>query len=220
MKIRDIKLLCASLAMLATVFAVSHSSAAVILTIDISNPATATFTATGAFAQNDDIADTFLNEGFTLLRIFNSPATGGPGFFDTSTLFSPGGNFAYTNLFVVTISGEDRDLNIAGSGFSTQDFSVTAPALTGSATADLADWLPFLTAGVTGNIIAGDPIYSTVIIGQYQVIPEPGTALLAVGGCVLAFLLWQKRAKRRRSAGFLSVHPACRSRLSQFPPTR
>lgn len=207
MKTRSIKLLCNSLAVLATALAAPRASAAVILTIDISNTAQATFSATGAFAQNDDIDDTFLNEGFTLLGIFNSSATGGPSFFDTSTLFSPGGNFAYTNLFVVTISGEDLDLNIAGSGFSTQDFSVTASAFTGSATADLTDWAPFLAIGSTGNILAGDPSYNTVIIGQYTVIPEPGTTgLLVAGGCALACLF------RRKSHGKLIFRWGVRKR--------
>lgn len=197
MKTRSIKLLCNSLAVLATALAAPRASAAVILTIDISNPAQTVLTATGAFAQNDDVDDTSLNEGFTLLGIFNSAASSGPDFFDTSTLFSPGGNFAYTNLFVVTMSGDDLDLNIAGSGFSTQDFSVTAPAFTGAATADFTDWLPFLTPGATGNILAGDPTYSTVIIGQYAVIPEPGTvALLIAGGCLFAGL-FRRRSLRK-----------------------
>lgn len=175
-------------ALIATLLA-SPAFSAVILTIDISNPATTTFSATGAFAQNDDIDDTFLNEGFTLLNFFSSSAIGGPQGFDTSTLRSPGGNFAYTTLFPVSLFGtEDLDLNIAGSGFSTQDFSITEPAFFNSATADLTDWVTFLQAGRTGDILAGDPTYNTVMIGQYAVIPEPATGLLLAGGLLITSL--------------------------------
>jgi hypothetical protein len=175
-------------------FTASAGKAAVILTIDISNPSATVFSATGAFAQNNDIDSTFLNEGFTLLGFFNAPADGGPNYFDTSTLYSPGGSFAYTTLFVISISGTDLDLNIAGSGFSTQDFSVSEPALSGIAFADMTDWLPYLTVGKTGDILAGDLFYNTVTIGQYQVIPEPSTMSLLLASFVLlaGILRWRR----------------------------
>ncbi|HET6407223.1 MAG TPA: hypothetical protein VFG14_05025 [Chthoniobacteraceae bacterium] len=156
------------------------SQAAVILVIDISDPSQVTFTATNANAQNND-ADSWLQEGFSLIGFFQVSVTDSSlYYFDTpSNLWSPGGSFAYSTLtsinFADPLSDTYLDLSIFGSGFSTQDFSTIAPALTGSSTADLSEWLAFLpAAGTTGNIYSGDGIsFEGPIIGQYTVIPEP-----------------------------------------------
>ncbi len=189
------------MALLLGLSAFSQVRGGVILTIDISNPEAVIFSATGAFAENDDIDDTFLSEGFTLLDFFNSEFTDDPQFFDESSLYSPGGNFAYTTLFPVAIFGDEIDLNIAGSGFSTQDFSTEAPAFTGYAIIDLTSWLPYITAGTTGNILAGDPMYNTVVIGQYEVVPEPGTfSLLGGAALLMIFFCLRTRLARIRQA--------------------
>lgn len=177
------------------------SPAAVILVIDISDPSQVTFTATDANAQNED-DESWLQEGVSLIGFFQaSIADSSLYYFETPpNLWSPGENFAYSTLtsinFFDPFSDTYLDLSIFGSGFSTQDFSTSAPALTGSSTADLSDWLPFLPApGTTGNIYSGDGLsFEGPVIGQYSVIPEPSAAgLLACGG-----FLSLVRAKRRR----------------------
>lgn len=179
--------------------ALSQVRGDLILTIDITNPAEVIFSATGAFAENDDIDDTFLSEGFTLLGFFHSDVSADPEYFDESTLYSPGGNFAYTTLFTAAISGSEIDLNIAGSGFSTQDFSTTSPAFTGFAIADLRSWMSNLSAGTTGNILAGDASYNTVVIGQFQIVPEPSVISLLVGAALLSAFCLRTRLVRIRS---------------------
>lgn len=169
---------------------------AVILTIDITDLRAVLFKSTAAHAQNDDIDETYLSEGFTLLEFFNADVDYDMIDFDTSTLDSPGGNFAYTTLFPTAINSLNVDLNIAGSGFSTQDFSTSAPAFTGFAVADLRAWMSGITLGTTGNILAGDASYNTVIIGQYQIIPEPGTISLLVGAGLLLALGLRTRLAR------------------------
>ena len=85
------------------------------------------------------------------------------------------------------------DLNIYGVGGGGFDMSFldTETALTGSLTAgDLSSsgitGLP--TPGASGNVFAGG-LESTDIIGRYEVVPEPGRALLmGVSLSVLAVL--------------------------------
>lgn len=176
------------------------SPAAVILVIDISDPSQVTFTATNAHAQNND-NDSTLEDGFSLIGFFKVSVTD-PSlyYFDVpSNLRSPGGNFAYSTLTSVNfedpLSDADLDLSIFGSGFSKQNFSTGAPALTGSSTADLSDWLDFLPAiGATGNIYSGYSIvFERPLIGQYTVVPEPSAIGLIACGGLISFT----RTKRR-----------------------
>lgn len=173
---------------------------AVILTIDITDPRAVLFKATAAHAQNDDIDETNVSQGFTLLGFFNREVDYDFTSFEDSELYSPGAPFAYGDLFVASISGEERDLNIAGSGFYYQDFSTTEAAFTGLALIDLSDWMSTLTPGTTGDIVAGDTFHHTVIIGQYQIIPEPGTISLLVGAGLLLVVGLRTRLARGETA--------------------
>lgn len=184
------KILPGSLACLFLLFAPQNVRGAVILVIDLSDLQNVAFSATSAFAQNND-GDTFLQEGFTLIDFFTSAPNSSPLFFDASTLRSPGGNFAYTEMVDTDYTGgiEYNDLNIFGSGFSFQDFSISSPALTGSAAADLTVWLAYLpAAGAIGNIYSGDrsSTEGATIIGQYMVVPEPAILPFLLAGGLLA----------------------------------
>lgn len=176
--------------------------AAVILIIDISDPSHVTFTSTNANAQNDD-EDSWLQEGISLIGFFQASVEE-LYFFDTpSGLQSPGGSFAYSTLtginFFDPLSPDTyQDLSIFGSGFSTQDFTTSARALSGSSTADLTDLQASLPAvGSTGDIYSGDGIsFGGPVIGQYTVVPEPAAiGLLACGG-----MLTLLRGRKRRQA--------------------
>jgi hypothetical protein len=186
--------------LLAALLAPLKASAAVILVIDISNPALVTFTATNANAQNND-DESWLQEGISLIGFFSSSvADSSLYFFETpSNLWSPGGNFAYSTLasinFADPFSSTYLDLSIFGSGFSTQDFSTNAPALTGYAEAGLSAWVAQLpTPGTTGDIYSSDGIdFSGPVIGQYVVIPEPSSAALIACGGLLAWMQVRRR---------------------------
>ncbi len=175
------------------------SRAEVILRIDISDPSRVIFTATGAFAQNDDF-DTYLNSGFTLIGFLSAEPDDLQAFFETpSELYSPGGNFAYTevlNMSFTDFMGPYTDLNVFGSGFSTQDFSTAEAALYGSAEVDLSPWISLLTLGV-GDIYAGDGGLGTgPLIGQYEVIPEPAALPLAAAGGTMVLLHFARRKRK------------------------
>lgn len=189
-----------ALCLLASILLPFASPAAVILVIDVSDPSQVTFTATNANAENND-DESWLQEGISLIGFFQS-SVADPSLYDfdaPSNLWSPGGNFAYTTLvsinFTDPFSLTYLDLSIFGSGFSTQDFSTSAPALTGSATADLSAWLAFLpAAGTTGDINSGDGVsFEGPVIGQYAVVPEPSTT----GLLVCSGLLCLARARRQ-----------------------
>ncbi|HWL54129.1 MAG TPA: PEP-CTERM sorting domain-containing protein [Chthoniobacteraceae bacterium] len=170
------------------------SQAEVILRIDISDPSAVVFTATGAFAQNDD-EDTDLTAGVTLIDFFSSEPDNVQAYFDPADLWSPEGRFAYEGVLNTSFSallGPYTDLNLFGSGYSTQGFSTSQAALTGSAVLDLSEWIAHIRLG-SGDLYAGDFSNSGPIIGQYEVIPEP-TALSLIGaGAGAAFLLAARR---------------------------
>ena len=173
------------------------SRAAVILRIDISDPTQVVFTATGAFAQNDD-EETDLAAGLTLVDFFSSEPDDVQAYFDPADLWSPEGWFAYEGVLNTSFSsmlGPYTDLNLFGSGYSTQGFSTSQAALTGSAVVDLSEWIALIRLG-SGNVYAGDGFNSGPIIGQYEVIPEP-TVLSAVAAGMALLLAARRRQCRQ-----------------------
>lgn len=192
-------LLCLSTLFLAAV----PSRAAIVLIVDITNPSAVTFTATGAFSQNDESYHTLGDDGITLQNFFSSPTVNGNG--DPAALYgaltssdlqaynapyptrpsteTPVYTHFYSIDWNLQSDGSNRvDLNLLlPSSWDDQTFSTTSPALSGSATADLSPWISQISLG--GGNIRGDGRYfqSGIIIGQYVVIPEPATSLLAIG---------------------------------------
>jgi hypothetical protein len=191
------RLWCAAVLLLCLVLMPHSGQAAVLLIIDISDPHAVTFTATGAHAQNDD-DESFLLEGISLIGFFQASVSDSTLYYlSSSSLRAPEGDFPYSTLtsinFFDPVSSEYFDLSIFYDAFSEQGFSTSAPALTGSAVADLHDWIAHLPApGTTGNIYSGDGIMFTgPMIGQYSVIPEPSAAGLLLGAALLAG--WRRR---------------------------
>ncbi|MEM9081066.1 MAG: PEP-CTERM sorting domain-containing protein [Verrucomicrobiota bacterium] len=170
----------------------TQASAAVLLTIDPSNPSAVTFAATSNAAEVDEVFSTSTLGGITLVNILAAP---NPAAFDprsssgASSLLSDGmsidrlesitSNDGNTNATSLTLW--DNTSN-NGEGM---DFSTSSPAFSGSAAFDLSE--ATFTIGSTGNIISGDTVSgSGSIIGQWRVVPEPSSSLLLALAGLLA----------------------------------
>ncbi len=185
--------------------------AEVLLEIDVSNPSAVVFTATDAFsAQNHNSATTY--DGISILNFFtsnsafidyNDQAVPGDWAFVSSDL-SPSGtadlydSIGTFNIEVSTSWAAGNDLCINGyQKYSTQVFSTSQTAFTGSAVKDMAggfqDNSAYLPAvGTMGDIIVGYE-QSNPVIGQWQIVPEPSSiGLILVGGLGLV------RCRRKR----------------------
>jgi hypothetical protein len=173
-----------------------------LITIDVSDIANVTFTATDNFASVDS-STTDSGDGVELLGFLN---TGNDGVYvDLSSTLSGGGSgISYDTTYTDNIStsgGDNLDLNLYSDNDSvTQLFNVSSPAFTGMATGDFTDYADLLpVAGATGDIRPGYNASIGPVIGQWQVIgaapvPEPGTlALAALGGA--GALLWARWRK-------------------------
>jgi hypothetical protein len=182
-------------AFLAFALLCSKANAEILLTIDISNPANVTFSATNGHPDADFDLDASI--GFTLLGFLtNDEAT---SFDSTGTLSASGMIEPYLSLFTLDYAGglyePGRDLNLyANADAGTQNFLTTAPAFSGSITFDLSEIASlFPSVGTTGTIQAGDGSTVGPVIGSYEVVPEPAACILVgAAGMLLIF-------RRRRS---------------------
>ena len=167
----------------------ARSSAAVVMTIDITNLAQVKFTATTAFAQAEEM-DTDMLDGIVLVGIFSkNPGSGVPEVVTSSNLRSPGATVSFREFYDGGYAGGVLNLNFAGTDLSTHEFETTQRAFTGTATANFSAVVAgSLVVGKTGDIWAGSALDTRVVIGQFLIIPEPGSAMLGVAGVGLVML--------------------------------
>ena len=162
------------------------AKAAVLLTVDVSDPSMVTFTATGAASEADAATDSV--EGFSLLDFFTSTRSLGIGTI-TGTLTSVQGDAPVTNASAFSLN---TALNLYD-GFDTGSFVFEAgeTAFSGSVTLDLsafADLLP--AAGSMGRIAIGSSFRTGPFgsgFGDYLVVntvPLPAAAPLMVLGLI------------------------------------
>jgi hypothetical protein len=144
----------------------SARSQTILLTIDDSNPSAVIFTATGNFATAND-STTRASDGVDLLTFFTTDvgASSAPG---TGNL-SGGGAVQYDFWIGDQLSGSAFvDLNLFASSIqptdvTTQTFSTTSAAFTGSMTIDLSGFTASLPSpGTVSDIQAG---YSGTVVG-------------------------------------------------------
>jgi len=170
----------------------AKSSAAVVMTIDITNLAQVKFTATTEFAQNEEM-DTDMLDGIVLVGVFSkNPGTGVPDEVTSSSLRSPGATVSFREFYDGSYAGGALNLNFTGTNLSTHDFETTRRAFTGTAVANFsAVAAGALVVGTTGNIWAGSALDGRVVVGQFLIIPEAGSSVLGMVG--LASLIIRRR---------------------------
>lgn len=168
----------------------ASSRAQVILPVDVSNPGMVAFIATGAAPGADSTMNSA--DGFTLLGFLTSPNSSTSAGISKG-LKAPGMSTGYFNFFALDYGAGTYEAGVDANLFGDdqpQVFSTAAPAFTGTTTFDLTAIIALLPAvGHTGDIRAGDALSTGPVIGQYQVVPEPASAILATfaGGTLLFF---------------------------------
>lgn len=164
-----------------------------LLTINVSDPYAVTITATGNFASVG-ATDISSDSGVTLLSFFRSSLSAYSIPF-SGNLAANGMSGFYDNATLDNYSGSNIDLNLYSATRSSQNFTTSDPAFTGSATLDLHVYnysLP--TIGTTGNILDGSTGGYNGVIGVYQVVPEPSTyALLGLGTIGMLMMIRRKK---------------------------
>lgn len=198
------------LALGAGAFLAPSSGAAVLLIVDVSDPAAISITATGAAPSANDQGNdnTWTFDGVDLLEFFTADAGGDAGgSLGSASSLKPTGSVNIYNEwladFFSTDGGDFLDLNLYYNDFvpDPQNFDTTQPAFSGSATLDLTDLVALLPApGTSGLILAGYSDFAGPVIGEWTVVPEVSPGMqAAVFGLGAAGLLLLRRNRRHRA---------------------
>ena len=181
----------------------SRVNAQILITIDDSNPAAVTFTATGNDPSVSDATHLF-SQGIVFAN-FVTTAHLIPSITATSASLTTGvdGMPFYDEAQSGSITGTFADLQLSTTSAATENFNAGTAAFAGVSTFDFSANSAFLpAAGFSGALYAGsNQIFSpaAVVIGSYQVVPEPSSWALIVVGAI-ALLAVGARAKSRRRA--------------------
>ncbi|MDP0499719.1 MAG: hypothetical protein Q7P63_06415 [Verrucomicrobiota bacterium JB022] len=185
--------------------AAAAAHAAVLLEIDISNPAAVTFTANNNLAAADSIYDADISGGITIENFFTSSVTiaedtpvGGnmTPFLNANALYDLFGSYEYAEDVEFGV-GNDLSVYSSATGES-QIFSDESPAFSGVAVFDFSAFAELLPAiGTTGNIFPGYTFDAEPAVGQWTVvgtvIPEPSTYALGAGLLALGAVALRRR---------------------------
>jgi hypothetical protein len=169
------------------------SSAALVLTINIANPSSTIITAVANNSQiTADLEVNFLG-GISFVSFFtaNEDITVADPVGISGTWTGGGAAVAYDEMVTfnygnpAVVAARDLSIYNVGAGNSLrQFFSTSTTAFTGSSTLDLSSFTNLPAVGTTGNVYIGYESDHGGIIGQWQVIPEPSSLLIASAGLV------------------------------------
>ncbi|MCW1885467.1 PEP-CTERM sorting domain-containing protein [Luteolibacter flavescens] len=176
----------------AAIFGLCHAaSAAVVVTIDISSPGAVVITTVGAGSSSTGDLTVNFAGGISFLGFFTDnelitaeePAliSGNWRASGTSTSYNEMVTFEYGSPDVVP--GVDLSIYNLGAVLSDdQNFVLGQQAFFGSSVVDFSSLTHLPAVGTTGNVMLGYRSSHGGVIGQWEVIPEPTTALLGLLG--------------------------------------
>lgn len=180
-----------SLALATSLFAAAQSQGAIVLTINIANPSAVVITGVANNSQITASGPVDFGGGISLRNFFtqnetitNTPAaiTGTWTPRGTSTTFNEMVTFAFGSPDVVP--GVDLSVYNTVLNSGTISLSDSAAPFTGSSTVNLAAYNQLPAVGATGDINLGYLGTQGGVIGQWQVIPEPSSAIIGALGAV------------------------------------
>jgi hypothetical protein len=167
-----------------------------LITIDVSNPANVTLTATGINALANTTGQT-AEDGVDLLGFFSQDA-GSISINPLSAQELAGAGLSPYEYFTPdnrsSAGGGFFDLNLISASGDPENFSTSLPAFTGTSTFNLgyldlpSSALP--ATGSQGDILAGDSENPGQVIGEWEVepAPEPGIlGIFALGTLIVVF---------------------------------
>lgn len=173
--------------------------AQVLLTVDISDPSSVTFTATGTAPAADATGTYSAPIQFKGFLTANPGATGQAT--ASSTILATEGATHYLNTVLWGKPSLVQTTLSLRNGSSSENFLTTDPAFAGSAAFDFSSISSYLpAAGATGNLVVSTGGSSSgTVIGTYSVtaVPEPADYALVCAVAALVFAVW----RRRRMAG-------------------
>ena len=179
-KLFQAPLFCAGALMLCA----SVSQAAVVITIDVSNPSNVVFSATVETSSRDESSVGNIS-GVSLMDFFNANTSGSSGFTGSLAVVGVQAFDFYDTLDAgnTMAPGPGRDLNLSAFVAGNMTFSMASPAFEGSSEIDFSSVASFLPApGTVGDVRPGLGLTLTDSIGTFQVIPEPSSGLLLLAG--------------------------------------
>lgn len=155
------------------------SGAAVLLIVDVGNPAAVTVTATDGKPSDSESA-TWTFDGIVLLSFFIGDIGTPGGQLDAASTLKPSGSRETYNVWdgdnFSTSGGQAFDLNLHFNNLvdDPQNFDTAQPAFTGTAVLDLSALSALLpAAGIGGSILSGySDLVTGPVIGEYTVVPE------------------------------------------------
>ena len=172
---------------------ISALPAAVLITVDVSDPTAVVFTATAELSSRDDSSRNLL-DGVSLMNFI--PGTSNYGDIVSGSL-APVGTPAFDFFNFIDAENTDfptagRDLSLFSSSGASFDmvFETAGPAFSGSTIVDFTDAAITLpTVGTVGEIRPGVGLLLNDSIGTFEVIPEPSSSLLLLSSICGYFLI-------------------------------